>query len=562
MGENMKIKNKMKVLFTSVGRRVELIQAFREAAYKLQIDLKIYGVDVKESAPALKFCDVSRKVPRIDQEDYIPSLLKICEEERIDMVFPMIDTDLLALSENKEEFMKINTYVFVSSLKYISICRDKRKTRDFFNECGLRTPKIVTNVEEYMGSFPCFIKPIDGRLSINAFRVETREELLGIAQRIKEYVIQPFIDGKEYTIDIFCDMQSNPIFITPRRRIKVRGGEVLKTQIDQDDVMIEESQRLIERFKPVGPITLQLIRQNGTEEDYFIEISPRFAGGAPLSMRAGADSAEAVLSIFTGKKLRYINKAATDGLLFSRYDQSVILDEKSELTERKKIIYNILEVENYCDDLEAIVFDLDDTLYSEKEFVKGGLKEVATLFSNSKDAYQKMWKYFEEGYPAIDEFLNQEEKKSKITKEQCIKKFDEHKPMLELYNGLIPMFLRLRERKKKICLITDGRVLAQTNKINTLHIKEFFDEIIITDELAGNGTVFAFRKPNTISFKIMKMRLGIPYSKMAYVGDNFKKDFIASNKLGMESIYFSNTDSIYYEKERLTDREELKIKGE
>jgi FMN phosphatase YigB (HAD superfamily)/carbamoylphosphate synthase large subunit len=547
--------NKIKILFTSVGRRVELIQAFREAAYKLQIDIEIYGVDAKDTAPASKFCDQFHLICQIEEDDYIPRLYDICKENRIDMVFPTIDTDLLVLSEHKEKFLEMGSYIFVSDPLYVSICRDKRMTREFFNDCGLKTPQIVTDVEEYVGEFPCFIKPIDGRLSINAFRVDTREELVGIAKRIKNYVIQPFIDGIEYTLDIFCDMQSNPIYITPRKRVKVRGGEVLKTEIIQDDIMIEEALRLIGKFKPVGPITLQLIRQIDTEDDYFIEISPRFAGGSPLSMKAGADSAAAVLSIFQGKQLSYVSKAATNHTLFARYDQSVSFNKNVERNKKIKTIYDILEVEHYTDKFEAILFDMDDTLYPERMHIQSGFKEVAKLFPEDKNAYSTLCKLFEDGEPAIDVYLEQNGIYKDDLKEKCLHVFVSHKPKLDLYPGVIPLLMRLKEHGKILGLITDGRGTPQSNKIEALYIKEFFDEIIITDELAGNASPFAFRKPNVLTFEIMKTRLGIPYSKMVYVGDNKKKDFIAPNKLGMESIHFSNTDGICYDIERFTDRE-------
>ena len=103
----------------------------------------------------------------------------------------------------------------------------------------------------------------------------------------------------------------------------MRAGEVLKTQIVQDDVMIHEMQTLIEDYKPCGQITVQLIRDEVTGKDYYIEINPRFGGGAPLSMKAGADSASAILRMLRGDKLSYIERAAIDGAIYSRYDQSV-----------------------------------------------------------------------------------------------------------------------------------------------------------------------------------------------------------------------------------------------
>ena len=111
------------------------------------------------------------------------------------------------------------------------------------------------------------------------------------ACKIADYIIQPFISGREYTVDIFCDYEGNPIYITPRERLAVRAGEVLKTQICQNDKMIAEMKTLVADYKPSGAITVQLIQDQATGDNYYIEINPRFGGGAPLSMKAGANSA-------------------------------------------------------------------------------------------------------------------------------------------------------------------------------------------------------------------------------------------------------------------------------
>ena len=87
--------------------------------------------------------------------------------------------------------------------------------------------------------------------------------------------------------------------------------------------MIAEMRRLIADYRPCGQITVQLIREDVTGDDYYIEINPRFGGGAPLSMKAGSDIASAILRMLRGDKLSYIERAAIDGAIYSRYDQSV-----------------------------------------------------------------------------------------------------------------------------------------------------------------------------------------------------------------------------------------------
>lgn len=534
-------QKEIRILFTSVGRRVELIQSFKEAAEELNVDLVLYGADITETAPALYFCDVYKEICRISNDQYIPSLLNICQENKIDLLIPTIDTDLLILSKNKEKFLNIGTKVFISSVEMITYCRDKRNTAELFEKCGLLAPKSFGDVSKYNLGFPAFIKPLDGSSSINAYKVLNEEELAEYAKKIDGYVIQPFVDGTEYTIDIMCDFEGNPIYITPRERSAVRSGEVLKTKIVQEQQMIEESKKLIEIFKPCGPITVQLIR-NKNKEDYFIEINPRFGGGAPLSMKAGANAAKATISMLCGNQLKYQEKAAQNGSIYSRFDQCIYINNREART--AKTVTELIDV--YMD-YEAVIFDLDDTLYSEKQYVKSGYKEIAKEMHRIENMEEKLWNAFEEGKPAIDTVLLNEGIYSQELKEKCLDIYRNQEPDITLYDNVKEMLKTLRESGKKLGIITDGRVNGQESKLQKLGLYSLVDEVIITDQLAGNGNVKSFRKPNTIAFEIMKKRLNVRYQDMIYVGDNLSKDFKAPKRLGMSWIHVDNDDGIYRE---------------
>ncbi len=511
-----------KILFTSVGRRVELVQAFRNAADLLGISLQIWGADISDSAPALFYCDRTIRVCRIKDSDYIPQLVELCAREHIDALIPTIDTDLLILSQNRPKFDEIGTMVAISDEEKIKICRDKRYTADYFNSVGLHSPHPVDDYMKYDAGFPAFIKPKDGSSSICAFKVNNFEELKTYALEIPDYIVQPYIKGTEYTIDIFCDFKGNPIYITPRVRSAVRSGEVLKTEIRQDDEMVSEMKHLIEDFRPCGAITVQLIKEERTGKNYYIEINPRFGGGAPLSMKAGADSASAFLRLLSGESVPYIDHAATNGAIFSRFDQCVCTNEINR-------------------GIQAVIFDLDDTLYSEKDYVKSGYTAVADILPQLPNAYERFWQAFECGKKVFDTVLGEAGLLTSEVLSQCIETYRLHKPKIELYEGVIGLFECLHKRGIKIGIITDGRPEGQRNKIEALGLEKMVDNIIITDELGGPS----FRKPNDISFRIMQRRLGIPFSNILYVGDNPAKDFIAPRQLGMQSIYFENKDGIY-----------------
>lgn len=313
----------IKILFSSVGRRVELIQCFKNAANELKKELIIYGVDINLTAPALYFCDKKYIVPKISDTNYIPTLLEICKSENINILIPTIDTDLMLLSEHKNEFENIGTKVLVSAPDKIKICRDKRLTGDFFKKCGLNAPPTTDDIKCYNGGFPAFIKPKDGSSSINAYKVENLKSLEMYSKKVPDYIIQPFISGVEFTVDVFCDFNGEPIYITPRIRMVTRAGEVLKTKICLDESIIEDLKKFVEYFKPCGPVTVQLIKNTVSNKNTYIEINPRFGGGAPLSMKAGANSAKALIELCDDKKLSLLPNAAENGAVFCRFDQSI-----------------------------------------------------------------------------------------------------------------------------------------------------------------------------------------------------------------------------------------------
>ncbi len=587
----------IRILFTGTGRRVELLQAFRAAALCLKVNLKIYGADMAGSAPALAYCDYSRKICAMKDKNYIEELIEICRSDKVDLLIPTIDTDLLELSHNKHRFEEIGTKVMISSPEMIAICRDKNYTSDFFEKCGLKAPLPVNDYKLYKGDFPCFIKPKDGSSSIDAYKVNTPAELEMYAGKIGDYIIQPFIGGTEYTIDIFCDFDGNPVYVTPRERIAVRSGEVLKTRIELDKTMTAEALKIIDRFKPCGPMTVQLIRQYSTNEDYYIEINPRYGGGAPLSIKAGADSAAAVLKLIMGEKLGYQENAAEDGAVYSRFDQSIRIVSESIKGDGDNAAQGSAD---FTHNITGVIFDLDDTLYSEKSYVKSGYHAVAEFLYDSINAggdgevneeisstfkekskitsdiilpkeagldkittdmlEKKLWKYFLDGKAAIDELLN--EIGCIGMKEECLDLYRNHIPQIKLYEGAFELIKYLKTYGIKLGIITDGRVNGQKNKLKALGLTELVDDIIITDELGG----VQFRKPNDIAFRIIQCRWRLPFGQIAYVGDNINKDFQAPKQLGMRCILIDNEDGLYhsaaYEKECDLKVKDLKELGE
>ncbi|WKY43531.1 ATP-grasp domain-containing protein [Eubacteriaceae bacterium ES2] len=319
------------ILILCAGRRVELVQAFRRASSDLGIESQIIGADSVELAPALYYCDQHVILPRIEEPDYLPEIIQVCQKYNIALLVPTIDTDLLLLSENRQIIeSRTGAKVLVSEFETIKICRDKIKTQLFLEANGFKMPKRYNNVEldheELV--YPLFAKPKSGSSSINTMKIENVEELKAYRTLVKDAIIQDFADGNEYTIDAFMDFDGQIITIVPRHRIAVRTGEISKGQVVKDREIINSVRKLMAVLPCIGHITIQLKKSECGLQ--YIEINPRFGGGAPMSIRAGADSCKNLYRLLMGECLSY-NEDYRDKTYFLRFDDNIALSEDLEV---------------------------------------------------------------------------------------------------------------------------------------------------------------------------------------------------------------------------------------
>lgn len=319
------------ILILSVGRRVELVECFQNAAKRLKIQSIIVGADCSDSAPAMFYTDKQVILPKITDENYIDEIINVCNREEIKLIIPTIDTDLILLSTERERIeFETDALVLISKPEIISMCRDKISTQKYLEENGFKIPKMYTREELKSEdlTFPLFIKPKSGSSSINIFKVNNLEELHIYQSIIKEPIIQDYMEGDEYTVDAFSDFQGKVITIVPRLRMATRGGEISKGKIVKDREIIKDVKKLIESIKPTGHVTVQLMKTSKGIE--YIEINPRFGGGAPMSIKSGADSCANLYRLLMGEDLEY-NENYRDNIMFFRFDNSICVDENFEV---------------------------------------------------------------------------------------------------------------------------------------------------------------------------------------------------------------------------------------
>jgi putative hydrolase of the HAD superfamily len=173
----------------------------------------------------------------------------------------------------------------------------------------------------------------------------------------------------------------------------------------------------------------------------------------------------------------------------------------------------------------AVVFDLDDTLYNELDYLKSAFKEIARRLSPHK--WKQLYVFMFSLHRSKKNVFQIISENHQIEIRTLIDWYRSHQPEIHLFNGVFELLTQIKQKGGKLAVISDGRVNSQMAKLKSLGIRQFFDEIVISEAL---GT----EKPDLNNFKIIEKR--IKRKSYYYIADNFKKDFITPNLLGWYTI--------------------------
>ncbi len=281
------------ILFSSAGRRVELINCFREDARALGFNLRVLAADCEPTlSAACRMADASFQVPRCDHDDFVMRLLEICAAERVDLLIPTIDTELLPLAHARQVFATAGTRVVVSNVGTVAIARDKLRTATFLEEAGLPAPRSVPLGDLLANgqalNFPVILKPVDGSSSVGLREARDFDAVRPLGLDPTRYLAQEKWTGREYTVNLFFDRTGRLRVAVPHWRYETRAGEVSKGRTERAPLLLELAERLGAALPGAeGPLCFQsIVTAEGAV--MIFEINARFGGGFPLAHRAGA----------------------------------------------------------------------------------------------------------------------------------------------------------------------------------------------------------------------------------------------------------------------------------
>ncbi len=193
----------------------------------------------------------------------------------------------------------------------------------------------------------------------------------------------------------------------------------------------------------------------------------------------------------------------------------------------------------------AVIFDLDDTLYKEINYLKSGLKSVSKVISKDIDEtqakiFEKLYFYYKNSDNPFKKIIN--EYNLSYSLGDLILLYKNHKPKIKLSEETKETLHYLIKNNYELGLITDGSSNQQREKISALKIDSYITEYVISDEVGSE-------KPNKNNYKYFSEKKFSYCKKFYYIADNLSKDFIAPNDLGWITIcILDNGENIHKQK--------------
>ena len=198
---------------------------------------------------------------------------------------------------------------------------------------------------------------------------------------------------------------------------------------------------------------------------------------------------------------------------------------------------------------KAVIFDLDDTLISEDEYIRSGFAAVSRFLRDMYGWDERMTArqlydlYLEDPKNVFNRLLSAHDIRYKDNEIlELVEVYREHTPNVHFYPDVKPAFYSLKDKGIKLGLLSDGYAVTQRKKLTVLGVngKKMFDKIIITDELGRD-----YWKPDPRPFILMKEAFLADWSDMVYVGDNPEKDFFIGRDFPIATVRILRENSVY-----------------
>jgi carbamoyl-phosphate synthase large subunit len=281
---------------------------------------RIVATDANALSAGFYLSDSFRVVPKASDPAFYAAVTRLIAEERVDIILPTSGFDIYEYARHKVELERGGVVVAMSDVDAMTTCADKwqfyLKTHGVFP-----LPQTSRELANWQ-VFPCFVKPVLGKGSRDSYRCNHAEELRFYTSQIQHPIVQEYLPGEEYTVDVLSDLEGTPLLAVPRIRLETKEGISTKGKALKDGEIEGLCLEMAQHLGLRGPTCMQLKRDRAGALK-FLEVNPRIGGGMMFTTLAGVNIPKLILDLIAGEDITVPDWKEVTVL---RYYEEIVLD--------------------------------------------------------------------------------------------------------------------------------------------------------------------------------------------------------------------------------------------
>jgi carbamoyl-phosphate synthase large subunit len=287
---------------------------------------RVIGADCDPWAPGLALAHASGVLPRADEPDFAKAAGALAEHAGATAIISTVAEEMIALDSCAADLAALGIALWVPSPESVRRCLDKWAFAECLRTTGLAGPctALGDDVSEVPG--PWIVKPRFGRGSRDVYAVDRPDELNWAIQRVSQPLVQSRLTGREFTVDALVDPDGNFAGGAARWRKETKAGISTKGETFFNSRVLDSAARALGAVGLRGAANVQGFLTD-TDQVVIVEINPRFSGGLPLSLAAGADLIGEYLRGLAGFTIRPERLTYRPGVRMTRYYSEVFFTE-------------------------------------------------------------------------------------------------------------------------------------------------------------------------------------------------------------------------------------------
>jgi biotin carboxylase len=278
---------------------------------------RVVAGDADSAAAGGALADVAVTLPRGDHPRFVEALVGVCTTFGVDALVSTVAEELPHLAAGADRLAAAGVATWLPDAAAVDLCCDKAAFARAMAAAGVPHPATAASADEVAGvPGPWVVKPLAGRGSRGVRLLDDRAPVVGALREDAGLIAQTRLTGREFTADALVDRDGTVRVVVPRWREETKAGISVKGRTFASAAVSRVVTAALAAVRLTGPANVQgFVADDGTAT--VVEINPRFSGGLPLTLAAGADVVSAYLAGVRGEPLPELS--ARPGVAMSRY---------------------------------------------------------------------------------------------------------------------------------------------------------------------------------------------------------------------------------------------------